>query len=104
MVNLTYLVHVGCHLDHHVVAQAGAECSRAQTQWCIRDVEHGPCGRQREGERGWEGRTSTDANGANRYLGMDGSGRYRYVGADVSGRYWYVGTDATAGIVRRVRT
>jgi hypothetical protein len=25
MVNLTYLVHVGCHLDHHVVAQAGAD-------------------------------------------------------------------------------
>jgi hypothetical protein len=25
MVNLTYLVHVGCHLDRHIVVQAGAD-------------------------------------------------------------------------------
>jgi hypothetical protein len=63
-----------------------------------------PCRRQQEGERGREGRTGADADGANKYLGADGSGRYGYVGADVSGRYWYVGADATVGIVRQVRT
>jgi hypothetical protein len=68
-------------------------CSQARTQWRVRDVGRGPCGRQREGGRGREGRTGADADGAN------GS-----VGADRSGRYGYVGADATAGIVKRAWT
>jgi hypothetical protein len=79
-------------------------CSRARTQWRVRDVGHRPYGRQREGERRQEGWTGANADGANDYLGADGSGRYGYVGTDVSGRYWYVGTDAMVGIVRQART
>jgi hypothetical protein len=73
-------------------------------QWRVQDVGRGPCGRQWEGERRWEGRTGADADGANEYLGADTSGRYEYVGTDVSGRYWYMGADAMVGIVRRART
>jgi hypothetical protein len=87
MINLTYLVHVGCHLDRHVVAEAGTDAMahtgcRALTLWAT-------TGRR----RGWEGRTGADADGANGSVGTDGSGRYGYVGAD-----------ATAGIGKRART
>jgi hypothetical protein len=71
--------------------------SQARTQWRLRDVGCGPCGRQREGGRGREGWTGVDADGVDRYVGADGSDKYRYVGTDGSGRYGYVGTDVSGG-------
>jgi hypothetical protein len=104
MVNLTYLATLAATCTATSSRKRAQTCSRARTQWRVRDVGRRPCGRQREDERGREGRTGAAADGTNGYLVVDGSGRYGYVGADISGRYWYVGADATVGIVKRART
>jgi hypothetical protein len=56
MVNLTYLVHVGCHLDRRVVEQAGAYAMSGA------DLVGDNGKASADGKGGWEGRT-----GANMY-------------------------------------
>jgi hypothetical protein len=107
MVNLTYLVHVGCHLDRHIITQAGADVKlgadamartgcRARTLWATTGR---PARAGRTDGRGRHWRKRVCRRGRQWQVRVCRRGP-----SDVSGGYWYVGADATAGIVMRART
>jgi hypothetical protein len=76
MVNVSYLVHVGCHLDRHVVASLGANV------WPGVDAV------------GAYGMLDADPPGNNWKAGAVGKGGNGYAGADRDSGDGYVGANA----------